>query len=174
MVVGCLQPSGAAESIFRKLVVTLSSLQAPGGWDSSSLEEVAPLLVDEFCRRDGWRWTPSSRMKRRSSPRQRRVLSFELRAEGTRHARNWCGTTFVQRPAAPDVYQSSSGEGTSIFAIPEVIESDVSKNSADVTLVEDVVDTLAPVRPPIFQKEMNPAFLARGRVHNAHRDECRD
>merc|ERR1712136_729359 len=51
--------------------------------------------------------------------------------------RNYYGTSFVQQPAAPEVHQSSGGAGTSIIGILEVVESDFSKNLAELSLAED-------------------------------------
>merc|ERR1712064_21522 len=51
--------------------------------------------------------------------------------------RNYYGASFVQQPAAPEVHQSSGGAGSSIIGMLEVIESDFSKNLAELSLAED-------------------------------------
>merc|ERR1719383_506240 len=50
--------------------------------------------------------------------------------------REYYGPSFVQQPDAPEVHQSSGGAGTSILEILEVIESDFSKNLAELSLSE--------------------------------------
>merc|ERR1712209_252713 len=50
--------------------------------------------------------------------------------------REYYGASFVQQPDAPEVHQSSGGAGTSILEILEVIESDFSKNLAELSLSE--------------------------------------
>merc|ERR1712209_138162 len=50
--------------------------------------------------------------------------------------REYYGASFVQQPDAPEVHQSSGGAGTSILEILEVIESDFSKNLAELSLTE--------------------------------------
>jgi len=51
--------------------------------------------------------------------------------------RNYYGASFVQQPAAPEIHQSSGGAGSSIIGILEVVESDFSKNLAELSLAED-------------------------------------
>ena len=51
--------------------------------------------------------------------------------------RNYYGASFAQQPVAPEVHQSSSGAGSSIIGMLEVIESDFSKNLAELSLAED-------------------------------------
>merc|ERR1712136_381107 len=51
--------------------------------------------------------------------------------------RNCYGASFAQQPAAPGVQQSSGGAGSSIIGMLEVIESDFSKNLAELSLAED-------------------------------------
>merc|ERR1712012_1154399 len=55
--------------------------------------------------------------------------------------RNYYGASFVQQPAAPEVHQSSGGAGSSIIGMLEVIESDFSKNLAELSLAEDEAET---------------------------------
>jgi len=50
--------------------------------------------------------------------------------------REYYGASFVQQPDVPEVHQSSGGAGTSIIEILEVIESDFSKNLAELSLTE--------------------------------------
>ena len=51
--------------------------------------------------------------------------------------RNCYGTSFVQQPAALELHKSSSGAGTSVVEILEVIESDFSNNLAELPHAED-------------------------------------
>jgi len=51
--------------------------------------------------------------------------------------RNYYGASFVQQPAAPEIHQSSGGAGSSIIGMLEVVESDFSKNLAELSLAED-------------------------------------
>ena len=54
--------------------------------------------------------------------------------------RNYTEISVVQQHAAPDVYQSSCGTGSSIIGMLEVMESYISKNLEELSCVQDESD----------------------------------